>query len=130
VRGVSLVKGDVVVMLAVLTPESTFLCCTEHGYGKRTDFDEYRGQRRGGKGMIAIRTSDRNGKVVGAHAVRDDDALMLITANGKMIRTQVSDLRVIGRATQGVRLINLDDGDKLVSATTVAREDDVEVPEE
>jgi len=125
VRGVNLAKDDVVVMLAVVKQETTFLCCTEHGYGKRTDFDEYRGQRRGGKGIISIRTSDRNGKVVGAHAVREDDALMLITANGKMIRTQVSDLRVIGRTTQGVRLINLDDGDTLVSATTVAREDDV-----
>jgi len=124
VRGISLGKGDRVQSMEIVNNDATFLVCTENGYGKRTAFEEYRTQNRGGSGIIAIRTSKRNGKVVGAHAVLDSDALMLITAQGKMIKMNVSDVRVIGRATQGVRLINLDEGDKLVSATTVEPEDD------
>ncbi|MCE9616192.1 MAG: DNA gyrase subunit A [Lentisphaerae bacterium] len=129
VWGISLEEGDAVESMAIIDPNSTFLICTENGYGKRTPFDEYRLQGRGGKGIIAIRTSERNGRVVGAHAVTDDDSLMLITEHGKMIRMDVSDVRVIGRATQGVRLINLDEGDKLVAATTVDREENVPAPE-
>jgi DNA gyrase subunit A len=110
--------------MEIIDSESTFLVCTQNGYGKRTPFDEYRIQRRGGGGVMAIRASERNGSLVGAHAVKETDALMLITANGKMIRMAVSDVRVIGRATQGVRLINLDEGDSLVSATTIAPEDE------
>ena len=121
-RGIKLGKDDRVVLLEIVENNTTFLVCTENGYGKRTNFDEYRGQKRGGQGIIAIRTSDRNGHVIGAHAVRDSDALMLITANGKMIRMAVGDIRVISRVTQGVRLINVDDGDQLVSATPVAPE--------
>jgi DNA gyrase subunit A len=105
-------------------PRATFLVCTENGYGKRTGFDEYRVQHRGGRGLMTIRTSDRNGAIVGAHAVQEGDALMLITAQGQMIRMPVADVRVISRVTQGVRLINLDAGDKLVAATTVEPEDD------
>ncbi len=122
VRGIKLGKDDRVVLLEIVEDKTTFLVCTENGYGKRTSFDEYRGQKRGGQGIIAIRTSERNGQVIGAHAVRENDALMLITANGKMIRMAVGDVRVISRVTQGVRLINVDDGDKLVSATPVASE--------
>ena len=125
VRGIRLGDGDRVQSMEVLSENATFLVCTENGYGKRTSFDEYRLQSRGGKGIIAIRTSDRNGKVVGAHSVLEDDSLMLITANGKMIKMDVADVRVIGRATQGVRLINLDKGDMLVSASPTAREEDV-----
>jgi DNA gyrase subunit A len=125
VRGITLKKGnDYVESMEVVDNASTFLVCTENGYGKRTSFDEYRLQHRGGSGIIAIRTSERNGDVVGAHAVRDTDALMLITAQGMTIRMAMGDVRVIGRATQGVRLINLDKGDKLVSATTVEPEDE------
>jgi DNA gyrase subunit A len=127
VRGIKLGKDDRVVLLEIVEDKTTFLVCTENGYGKRTSFDEYRGQKRGGQGIIAIRTSERNGQVIGAHAVRENDALMLITANGKMIRMAVGDVRVISRVTQGVRLINVDDGDKLVSATPVASE---KAPEE
>ncbi|MCX7590527.1 MAG: DNA gyrase subunit A, partial [Kiritimatiellae bacterium] len=119
VRGITLRDGDVVENMTIVNPSATYLICTENGYGKRTKFDEYRVQRRGGIGIIAIRTSDRNGPVVGAHAVMDTDSLMLITAKGKMIRMAVSDVRVTGRTTQGVRLITLEPGDKLVSATTV-----------
>jgi DNA gyrase subunit A len=126
VRGITLGKDDAVESLAIVNPEATFLVCTEKGYGKRTKFSEYRTQRRGGRGLITIRTTARNGKVVGAHSVLPADALMLITARGKMIRMAVGDLRVIGRATQGVRLISLDTGDTLVSATTV-EPDDVDI---
>ncbi|MBA4386999.1 MAG: DNA gyrase subunit A [Verrucomicrobia bacterium] len=131
VRGITLDEGDKVQGLEIVNPKATYLICTENGYGKRTNFDEYRAQNRAGRGLIAIRTSDRNGLVVGAHAVLDTDFLMLITAKGMMIRIQVGDVRVIGRATQGVRLINLEEGDKLVSATTVEPEDAefVETPE-
>ncbi len=124
VKGITLGKDDIVETIEVVNPEATFLTCTENGYGKRTVFDEYRVQSRGGRGVMTIRTSERNGPVVGAHAVLETDALMLITANGKTIRQSVADLRVIGRATQGVRLINLDPGDKLVAATTVEPEND------
>ncbi|MDI6774098.1 MAG: DNA gyrase subunit A [Verrucomicrobiota bacterium] len=124
VKGVRLVKHDFVESMEIVNPQATLLTCTENGYGKRTSFDEYPVQGRGGKGVIAIRTSDRNGVVVGAHSVMGTDALMLITAKGKMIRLPVSDIRVIGRATQGVRLINLDEGDKLVCATIVEPEDE------
>jgi len=124
VRGIALGKGDQVVSLEIVNPDATFLICTENGYGKRTRFQEYRSQKRGGRGLIAIRTSQRNGMVVGAQSVLDSDALMLITAQGKMMRMAVNDIRVIGRATQGVRLINLEKGDKLVCATTVEPEDD------
>jgi DNA gyrase subunit A len=123
VRGISLRGDDRVETLAIVAPDTTFLISTENGYGKRTEFSEYPEQNRGGKGVIAIRTSERNGVVIGAHTVREDDALMLITAQGMTIRMNVKDLRVIGRATQGVRLINLEAGDKLVSATAVAPED-------
>jgi len=123
VRGITLHEDDKVEGLSTVNPAATFLVCTENGYGKRTDFDEYRLQKRGGSGVISIRCSARNGDVVGARAVLKTDALMLITAQGKTIRMAVEDIRVISRATQGVRLISLDAGDKLVAATTVEPED-------
>ncbi len=128
VRGIRLREGDRLNSLEIVDEESTYLICTENGYGKRSSFDEWRLTKRGGVGIIAIRTTQRNGQLVGAHTTSDDESLMLITAKGKMIKMAVSDVSVIGRATQGVRLINLDEGDKLVSATTLAS-DDVEIPE-
>ncbi|MBI2439842.1 MAG: DNA gyrase subunit A [Lentisphaerae bacterium] len=122
VRGIRLGKNDQLESLEIVDQKATFFVCTERGYGKRTSFEEYRGQHRGGKGIYTIRASERNGLVVGAHAVMENDALMLITAKGKMIRMKVSDIRVISRVTQGVRLITLDAGDQLVSATTVEPE--------
>ena len=127
VCGIDLAKDDRVESLEIVDPRATFLVCTENGYGKRTSFDEYRLQKRGGKGLMTIRTSERNGCIVGAHAVMENDALMLISAQGQMIRTPVGDVRVISRVTQGVRLIQLDEGDKLVAATTVEPEDDIVV---
>jgi DNA gyrase subunit A len=130
VCGIALDDGDLVESLEIVDPRATFLVCTENGYGKRTGFDEYRVQHRGGRGLMTIRTSERNGCIVGAHAVQEADALMLITAQGQMIRMPVADVRSISRVTQGVRLIQLDPGDKLVAATTVEPEDDEIAPGE
>jgi len=124
VKGITLSPDDRVESMEIVVDGATFLVCTENGYGKRTAFDEYRRQHRGGRGIIAIKTSERNGHLVGAHAVRETDALMLITAQGKMIRMEIGDVRVIGRNTQGVRLIQLEEGDTLVSSSVVAPEDD------
>ena len=125
VWGIQLDKDiDAVVSIEPVDTASTLLCISENGYGKRTSFEEYPAQKRAGKGVITMKTSDRNGVVVGAHAVRDNDALMLITQQGQMIRIGVHDVRVISRNTQGVRIINLDAGDRVVSATPVAPDDD------
>jgi DNA gyrase subunit A len=115
-------EGDEVKSIEVVEPGGSLLTITEHGYGKRTAFDDYPVQNRGGQGVITIRTSERNGDVVGAHAAHDTDALVLITQGGVMIRMKMADLRVIARNTQGVRLIRLEEGDRLVSATTLSKE--------
>lgn len=130
VRGITLGKdNDAVESIEVVEEDCTLLAITQHGFGKRTKFEEYPLQKRGGKGVITIRTTERNGMVVGAHSVNDNDALMLITERGQMIRISVGDIRTISRNTQGVRLISLSEGDQLVSATPVEPEDD-EVEEE
>ncbi len=127
VRGIRLAKGDEVVDMAVVDPTATLLTVCEHGYGKRTKFEEYRVQSRGGSGLINIRTSGRNGRVVGVKTVRDSDELMLITEGGMVVRIGVGELRTIGRATQGVRLIHLREGDNLVGvARVVAEGEDVQ----
>jgi DNA gyrase subunit A len=126
VKGVTLQGDDEVVTIEIVDTESTLMAITENGYGKRTRFDEYRLQSRGGKGIISIQTTERNGKVVSAHAVRDDHRLMLISEGGQMICIGASDLRVIGRNTQGVRLVNLKESDRLVSAAVLDPEDEVE----
>jgi len=124
VRGINLREADRVVDMAVVDPMATLLTVCEHGYGKRTSFEEYRLQTRGGYGIINIKTSQRNGKVVGMKSVRDADELMLTTANGMIVRIGVDEMRTIGRATQGVRAIALKPGDKLVSIARVVAEDD------
>jgi len=124
VRGVRLEGDDEVVTVEIVDTDATMMAITENGYGKRTSFDEYRTQSRGGKGIISIQTTDRNGKVVSAHAVTDEHRLMLISEGGQMICIGASDLRIIGRNTQGVRLFNLKEGDKLVSAAVLEPEDE------
>ena len=124
VRGISLRDGDEVVAMEVLRPGGTMLTVTERGYGKRTEIDEYRVQSRGGIGIINIQTSDRNGKVVGITHVTDDDELMLITQQGKILRMASKDIRTIGRATQGVRLIDIEGDDRAVSIARLAERDD------
>ncbi len=122
VRGIRLGKGDEVVDMAVVDPAATLLTVCEHGYGKRTKFEQYRAQSRGGMGIINIRTSGRNGKVVGARNVVGKDELMLITASGMIMRMGIGELRTIGRATQGVRLIGLRGKDRLVAVARVAED--------
>jgi DNA gyrase subunit A len=122
VRGIRVGDGDVVVGVCVVEPERSLMTITEHGFGKRTAFAEHRVQGRGGKGIIAIQTTARNGPVIGAHPVHDGDALVVITLGGQIVRMPVSDVRVIGRSTQGVRLISLTEDDRLVSATIVQPE--------
>ena len=112
------------VSLAVVEAEATLLVASELGVGKRTGFEDYRQQSRGGKGVITMKTSDKTGKVVGALTVHDQDEIMLITVSGQMIRTRVEDIRETGRNTQGVRLMNLDDGDRLQAIAPVISDQD------
>ena len=126
VRGISLRDDDDVVAMEVLVPGGTILSVTEQGYGKRTELEEYRVQSRGGFGTINIQTSDRNGKVVGITQVSDDDELMLITQQGKILRMASKDIRTIGRATQGVRLIDIEGDDRAVSIARLAEKDEEE----
>jgi DNA gyrase subunit A len=126
VRGISLREDDSVVAMEVLHGGGTILSVTEQGYGKRTELDEYRVQSRGGIGIINIQTSDRNGKVVGIAHVTDEDELMLITQQGKILRMASKDIRTIGRATQGVRLIDIEGDDRAVSIARLAEKDDEE----
>ncbi|UCD49120.1 MAG: hypothetical protein JSW27_16490, partial [Phycisphaerales bacterium] len=123
VRGINLRTGDAVVGMVIVEEKSALFTVCENGYGKRTGIDNYRSQTRGGVGLKNIKTSARNGKVVALKAVQNDDDLMLITANGMIIRTGLDEIRSIGRNTQGVRLINLKEGDKLVAAEKIAAED-------
>jgi len=124
VKGITLKRGDTVVGVEVLATNYSILAVTENGYGKRSSVDEYRLQRRGGKGIIAIKASERNGKIIGAMQVVEDDEVMLIASSGKIIRINMQNVRVIGRNTQGVRLINLEAGEKVVAMDMVATEEE------
>jgi DNA gyrase subunit A len=126
VRGISLRDDDEVVAMDVVQEGGTMLTVTQNGYGKRTGLDEYRIQSRGGIGIINIQTSDRNGKVVGIAFVHDDDELMLISQQGKILRMVSRGVRAIGRATQGVRLIGVDEGDQVVSLAKLAEREEEE----
>ncbi len=120
VRGISLDEGDeVVCMVVVQDAESTLLTVSAKGYGKRTGVTDYRLTRRGGKGVINIRTSERNGKVVAVRGVVDEDELMIVTLNGILIRQPIGEISSIGRNTQGVRLINLDEDDEVMDVARV-----------
>jgi DNA gyrase subunit A len=126
VRGIRLADKDEVVSLIVAEPENPILTATEKGYGKRTALDEYRSQARGGAGVISIKTSVRNGKVVGAIQVTDEDEMMLISNKGTLVRARASDVSIIGRNTQGVTLINIAKAEKLVSVAKIAETDEEE----
>jgi DNA gyrase subunit A len=117
--GIRMEPGDEVVGMEVLDEGATILTVTEKGYGKRTRTEEYRSQGRGGKGILTIKTSDRNGPVVYAYQVTDQDQLMIITEQGKIIRLRAADISVIGRNTQGVKLIDLGQGEKVVAVAKV-----------
>jgi DNA gyrase subunit A len=129
VKGIELESGDKVISTEVVhrREAATLLTVTEHGYGKRTDLGEYRSQGRGGKGIITIQTTPRNGDVVAVMQVNPEDDVMIITAGAQVIRLPVANLRVIGRNTQGVRLIDLETGDR-VAAAAILREKDETPP--
>jgi len=124
VRGISLASEDEVVGMEILSPGATILTSTALGYGKRTPLDDYRLQNRGGQGIITIRTSSRNGPVVGVAQVLEDDQVMFITNGGKVLRCRVSGISTMGRATQGVRLMDLGDGEEVVAVARLAERDD------
>jgi DNA gyrase subunit A len=125
VRGMKLGKGQKVISLLVAESDDvTILTATENGYGKRSPIDEYTRHGRGSQGMIAIKTNQRNGKVVAARLVHDDDEIMLITTGGVLIRTRVNEVREMSRVTQGVILINLDPGEKLAGLERVVETDE------
>ena len=124
VRGISLRDDDEVVGMDVLAAGGTILSVTEQGYGKRTELEEYRVQSRGGIGIINIQTSERNGKVIGVVQVSNDDELMLITQQGKILRMAANTIRAIGRATQGVRLIDIEGDDRAVSIARLEEQDE------
>jgi DNA gyrase subunit A len=128
VRGMQLRDSDEVVAMKVVSEEGTLLTVCENGYGKRTDVSEYRRQSRGGIGLKNVQTSDRNGPVIGIAYTTDRDELLLVTEQGQIIRMKVGDLRPIGRDTQGVRLMDLAEGDKLVSIATLTEPEDDQTP--
>jgi DNA gyrase subunit A len=122
VKGITLEPGDAVVAAAVVVPDASLLVAGENGIGKRTDFEEYRVQSRGGKGIITMKLGEKTGSVIGALTVRDNDEFMLITVSGQMVRTHVRDIRAVGRNTMGVKLVNLEPGDKLQAIAPVISE--------
>jgi len=115
-----------VVSMEILSPGADILTVAENGLGKRTAMDEYRVTSRGGKGIITMRTTEKTGRVVGVQQVTEVDQLMLVTNKGKIIRLRVKDIRVIGRNTQGVRLIDLEDGERVVSLARLAEKEEEE----
>ena len=126
VRGMRLADGEKIISLIIARPEGPILTATEFGFGKRTNLEEYRVQGRGGQGIISIQTSARNGQVVGAVQVDDEDQIMLITNGGTLVRTPVKHVSLVGRNTQGVKLINLTKDEKLVGLERVVEEEDAE----
>ena len=126
VRGISTREGDATVGMEVLKPGKTILTVSENGFGKRTPLEDYREQNRGGQGIITIKTTERNGKVVGILQVSDGDEIMLITNGGKMIRTRVGEIPTMSRNTQGVRLMEPSESEVVVSVAKLAEEDEGE----
>ncbi|MBI4212478.1 MAG: DNA gyrase subunit A [Deltaproteobacteria bacterium] len=124
VRGISLRDKDEVIGMEVLGSNATILTVTERGYGKRTGRDEYRLQSRAGSGIINLKVTDKTGNVIGVMQVTDQDDIMLVTDGGKVIRSHCSEISTIGRATQGVRLINVDQNEKVVSVAKLAEGDE------
>jgi DNA gyrase subunit A len=124
VRGIDLEEGDVVVGMDILRPQGTMLTVTEKGYGKRTAVEEYRKQSRGGKGVITLKVTDKTGPVTGVCQVSDTDDVMLVTDGGKIIRLAAGEIRVIGRNTQGVRLIGLEENERVASIARLAEKEE------
>ena len=132
VRGINIDADDEVIGMVCFDPAAedassrTILVVSEHGYGKRSDIEEYRTTSRGGKGVKTLNITDKTGDLIALKNVTDENDLMIITRSGLTIRMAVSDIRVAGRATQGVRLINIKDGDSIAAVSAVSRNDDEE----
>jgi DNA gyrase subunit A len=124
VRGIRLESKDIVIAMALVQPGGEILTITQQGYGKRTTFEEYRLQSRGGKGVINLKITEKNGAVVDAKTVTGDDELMLISQEGMMVRSAIKDVRPTGRATQGVRMINLKGKDRVASVARIIKDED------
>ncbi|MBM2803748.1 MAG: gyrase, subunit [Deltaproteobacteria bacterium] len=124
VVGMRLDEGDHIVSMEILTRGFNVLTVAEGGFGKRTEMDEHRLQSRGGRGIITMKTTDKTGRVIGVQQVTEDDQLMLVTTNGKIIRLRIKDIRIIGRNTQGVRLIELEEGERVVSLARVVEKEE------
>ncbi len=124
VRGIRLGKDDIVIGLIVVRSSTTLLVVTDKGFGKRSNIDDYRITKRGGKGVITVRTGEKNGNLISMKEVSDNDELVIITNGGMVIRQGVKKIRVMGRATQGVKLINLKEGDSIADVARVVAEDD------
>jgi DNA gyrase subunit A len=119
VRGMDLDSGDYLVGMEIVEEEGLILSISENGFGKRTKLTDYRLQSRGGKGVINMKTSTRNGKVVGILSVKEDTDLMIVTKNGKIIRLESAEIRQAGRSTQGVRLVRMEDDDQVAAASVI-----------
>jgi DNA gyrase subunit A len=124
VRGVTLREDDYVVAMEVVRPGGALLSVTERGFGKRTGIEEYRVQSRGGVGVINVATTERNGPVVGIAYVEEADELLLITQQGMILRMQAADVRTVGRGTQGVKLIDLENDDRVVSVARLVEKEE------
>jgi DNA gyrase subunit A len=130
VRGIRLRDGDHVVSMSSLEPQGDLMTISEKGYGKRTQLDEYRRQSRGGLGIINLKVSDKTGQVVGVRQVQAENGMVFITQEGKLIRILVDQVRTIGRATQGVKVMDLGGKDKIVAIAKVVKSEDEDVPDE
>jgi len=119
VRGMDLDAADYLVGMEIVEEEGLILSISENGFGKRTKLTDYRLQSRGGKGVINMKTSTRNGKVVGILSVKEDTDLMIVTKNGKIIRLESAEIRQAGRSTQGVRLVRMEDDDQVAAASVI-----------
>ena len=123
VKGMTVGKDDEIIGMESTGEGASILTITENGFGKRTNTSEYRIQGRGGRGVITIRTTERNGNVIGMKPVTDDDEVMLVTSHGKIIRMKIKEISVIGRNTQGVKLIGVEKGEKVVGIARLAEKE-------
>src|SRR4029077_3182454 len=125
VRAMDLAEGDYLVGMEVVDRDGLILSIAENGYGKRTPLDDYRLTARGGKGVINMKTTGKTGKVVAILSVKEDSEIIIVSQNGKIIRIESSTIRQVGRSTQGVRLVSLDEGDKIAAASVMPETEDV-----
>ena len=126
VKGINIGEGERVIGMEIIDDNVEILSITENGYGKRTSSSQYRKQTRGGKGILAMRLTDKNGDITDIKPVSDKDDLMIITDKGQVIRTKISGISLMGRATQGVRIIKLKAGEKVVAVEKIIDPDEVD----